>query len=91
MAYAGFEFRWRLERIAFELLLGLEGGGSPEQLLEASRSFKRLEKKIYELGGHQRELDRKIAFMNVVLRGAGAQFQLATVNVGKLSSLWHEM
>jgi hypothetical protein len=42
------------------------------------------------LGEHQQELDRKMAFMNVVLRLAGAQFQLVTINVGKLSSLWHE-
>jgi hypothetical protein len=90
IAYSAFEFRLALERIAFELLLRIEGGESPQALIEASRSFKRLEKKIYELGGHQRELDRKIAFSNILLRLSGASFQLGMIDVGTLSRLWHE-
>jgi hypothetical protein len=90
LAYAAFEFRLGMERVALELLVRIGGTANGKRLLKSSRSFTSLKKRIYQLGGRQAELDRNIDFMNCVLRLAGAQFQLAKVSIATLSKLWEE-
>ena len=67
LAYAAFELRIEIECVALELLARVQG----DQLLPEDhatiRSFDRMERRIYDLEGQQRELDRKVAFSNVLL------------------------
>ena len=90
VAYAAFEFRLALERIALEFLVRVQGVDQTKAELLKLRSFKSVEKRIYRVAGHQREIDRGIQFMNLVLGMAGAKFTLAQVDVGRLSKYWHE-
>jgi hypothetical protein len=90
LAYAAFEFRLAIERVAFEFLVRVQGLEETKKELLKLRSFKSVERRIRQLAGHQREIDRAIEFINIVMREAGAKFTTAKVDVGRLSNYWHE-
>jgi hypothetical protein len=66
LSYAAFEFRLAIERLGIhywgELL------SRPLEEKDIRSSFKKIEKRIYALAGHQKEIDGHFEFMRVVLR-----------------------
>lgn len=89
LAYAAFELRLEVERVALELLVRMRGDALIPEDHESIRAFGKMENKIYELEGHQRTLDRKIAFFNTMLDALQVDWRCQPINVGRLRSWWH--
>ena len=90
LAYAAFELRLEIERIAIELLARIRGDQLLAEDYAAIRSFDRMERRIYDLEGHQLELDRKVAFSNVLLEQLKVETRIQAINLGRLRRSWHE-
>ena len=61
----------------------------PEDLRSIA-SFKRLEDRIYELAGNQQLIDRKVAFINMMLAALQLEQRMQRINVGELKEAWHD-
>jgi len=90
LSYAAFELRLEIERIAVELLLRIQGGRFVPADVHSLGTFRRLEDRIYELAGHQRAIDRKVDFINLVLSALQLEQQVQRINVGELKDAWHD-
>jgi hypothetical protein len=90
LSYAAFELRFAVERLAIHYWATLLDRKPEEQDLREIESFKRVERRIYELAGHQREIDGHFAFMRVVLEAIKIDMSLHTPQIGALSKYWHE-
>jgi hypothetical protein len=90
LSYAAFEFRLAIERLAVHYWAELLDRKLEEKDLRDIESFKRIEKRIYELGGHQKEINGHFEFMRVVLGLLKIPGDLPTPNLGQLSSYWHD-
>jgi hypothetical protein len=90
LAYAAFELRLEIERLALELLVQIRGGQLVPDDVQAIRNFGRLEKLIYGLEGHQRTIDRKVAFSNVMLEALQAPWRVQQISLGRLHQGWQE-
>lgn len=90
LAYAALELRLEAERVALELLIHVgRDRMSSDTILEVARSFRHAGEKIYELEGHQRMIDRKVAFSNILTQAINAPHLVQAVNVGRLRAIWH--
>jgi hypothetical protein len=66
-------------------------GRRPEEGdLRDIESFKRIERRIYELGGHQKDIDGHFAFMRAVMAAMQIDAPFTTPNIGVLTRYWHE-
>jgi hypothetical protein len=90
LSYAAFELRFAVERLAVHYWATLLDRRPEEQDLRDIESFKRVERRIYELGGHQGEIDGHFAFMRIVLGAMKIDKPLHTPKIGALSKYWHE-
>jgi len=90
LSYAAFELRFAVERLAIHYWAALLDRKPEEQDLRYIESFKRVERRIYELGGHQREIDGHFAFMRIVLCAMKIDMPLHTPKIGSLSKYWHD-
>jgi len=90
LAYAAFELRLEIERIALELLARIRGDQLLAEHYATIRSFDRMERRIYDLEGHQLELDLKVAFLNVLLEQLKLETRIQPINLGRLRRSWHE-
>jgi hypothetical protein len=90
LSYAAFELRFAVERLAVHYWATLLDRKPEEQDLREIESFKRVERRIYELAGHQREIDGHFAFMRVVFGTMKIDATLHTPDIGALSKYWHE-
>ena len=90
LSYAAFELRFAVERLAVHYWATLLDRKPEEQDLREIESFKRVERRIYELAGHQREIDGHFAFMRVVLGSMKIDAPFHTPQIGALSRYWHE-
>ena len=91
LSYAAFELRFAVERISVHYWATLLNRKPEEQDFRDTKSFTRIQQRIYELAGHQEEIDRHFEFMRVVLRALKVNdSRLHTPNIGKLSNYWHE-
>ena len=90
LSYAAFELRFAVERIAVHYWAALLNRKLEEHDLLDIESFKRIERRIYELAGHQKEIDGHFEFMRIVLNALKINQQFHTPNIGKLSNYWHE-
>lgn len=90
LSYAAFELRFAVERLAIHYWAELLDRKPEEQDLRDIESFKRVERRIYELGGHQRDIDDHFAFMRLVLGTMKIDMPLHTPQIGALSKYWHE-
>ena len=84
LSYAAFELRLEIERIAVELLLRLQGGRLLPEDVHSLGTFRRLEDRIYELAGHQRAIDRKVDFINLMLAALQLEQRVQRIHVGEL-------
>lgn len=90
LSYAAFELRFAIERLAVHYWRALLNRKPEEQDLRDIESFKRIERRIYKLAGHQKEIDGHFEFTRVVLRAMKIDATLHTPQIGRLSSHWHE-
>ena len=84
------ELRFAVARIALHYWAALLDRKPEEQDLCDIESFKRVERRIYELAGHQRKIDGHFAFMRVVLGAMKIDVPFHTPKIGMLSKYWHE-
>ena len=82
LSYAAFELRFAVERLAIHYWAALLDRKVEEQDLRDIESFKRVERRIYELGGHQLEIDGHFAFMRVVLGAMKIGMPFHTPKIG---------
>src|SRR4051812_16561351 len=80
LSYAAFELRLEIERIAVELLGRIKGQLTGDDL-DTIQSFGRIENKVYELAGHQRLLDKKVEFSNILLEALQAEWRLQPISL----------
>lgn len=90
LSYAAFELRFAVERLAIHYWATLLDRKPEEQELRDIESFKRVERRIYDLGGHQQEIDGHFAFMRIVLDAMKINMQFDTPKIGALSKYWHD-
>lgn len=90
LCYAALEFRLAIERIGLQYWTELMPSGLEENDLRDLRSFKRIENRIYELAGHQKEIDAFFSFNQILLRLLKVPQSLPTPKLGELSRYWHE-
>ena len=88
LSYAAFELRLATERLALQYWAALQPDGIPEKNFKDLKSFKGIENRIYELGGHQKEIDALFSFHAIVLEMIGIHPPI-TPNVGRLKKHWH--
>lgn len=90
LSYAALELRFATELLAVQywaILLDRKPGPDDIRSIE---SFKRIERRIYELGGHQKQIDGHFEFMRIILSAMKIDMPLRTPNIGKLSKYWHD-
>lgn len=90
LSYAAFEFRLAIERIGLQYWNALIPDGLEVNDLREARSFKRIENRIYQLAGHQKEIDMRFEFGRIVLALLKIDLLLVTPNLRQLSRFWHE-
>ena len=90
ISYAALELRYAVERLAIQYWATLLNREVEEADLRDVRSFKSVERRIYELAGHQKEIDGHFAFMRIILEQLKIDLLLHTPQIGELSSYWHE-
>jgi hypothetical protein len=90
LSYAALELRFAVERLAIHYWATLLDRSLEGQDLNDTRSFKRVERRIYELAGHQREINGHFAFMRIVLSSLNIDRTLHTPQIGALSRYWDE-
>lgn len=90
LSYAAFELRFAVERLAVHYWAILLDRAPEEDDLRDIESFKRVERRIYELAGHQLEIDGHFAFMRIVLGAIKIDTPFPTPQISALSKYWHE-
>jgi hypothetical protein len=90
LSYAAFEFRFAIERLALHYWIALLNRKVEEKDFRDITSFKRIEKRIYELAGNQLEINGHFEFMRIVLGALKLENSFQTPAIGKLSKLWHD-
>jgi len=89
LSYATFEFRLAIERLALHYWRQLLGRRPEGEDLRDIRSFKKIEQRIYALGGHQREINGHFEFMRFVFKLGEIKFDFVTPNLGEFAKQWH--
>jgi len=90
LSYAAFELRFAVERLGIHYWATLLDRRLEERDLCDIKSFKQVERRIYELGGHQREIDGHFAFMRIILGAMKINVPFHTPKIGALSKYWHQ-
>jgi len=92
LVYSAVELRLEIERLVIEVLR-VVGTSSLERsnFHETISSLRGIEAKIYDLLGYQREIDRKIEFLNLFEQAIGGSRIYPSLQVGQLRRMWHEV
>lgn len=88
LSYAALELRFAIERLAIHYWASLLNRRPDAEEWSSVGSFKRLERKIYELGGHQRQIDGHFRFMRTMLVAMNIEVPLVTPSIVNLSRHW---
>ncbi|WP_158885189.1 hypothetical protein [Rhodanobacter sp. L36] len=89
IAYAALELRFAIERLTVSYWYSLRNQEIQARDLHEIRSFKRVEKRIYELGGHQKEINGNFEFMRIMLEALKIDRPCETPKMGEIASHWH--
>ena len=89
LSYAALELRFAVERLGLHYWRILLNRKPEERDLRDIGSFKRIEQRIYELAGHQKEINGHFEFMRVVLGAINIDTSFHTPKIGELSNHWH--
>jgi len=90
LSYAAFELRLAVERLAVHYWAAVLDRKLEEHDLRDIESFKRVEHRIYQLAGHQRQIDAHFEFMRIVLGAMKIDMPLHAPKIGELSKYWHK-
>ncbi len=90
LSYSAFELRFAIERLAIHYWATLLQRRPEEHEMRDIKSLKQMERRIYELAGHQREIDGHFEFMRIVLEALKIEVPLITPKIGNLAKYWHE-
>jgi hypothetical protein len=90
LSYAAFEFRLSIERIILQYWSGLVPGGAEELTFKDIRSYKSIEKQIFQIAGHQKEINAKFEFARLIIQALKIPWKITTPEIGKFSHYWHE-
>jgi len=89
LSYAALEFRFAIERLAIHYWALLLGRTPTDGDLKTIESFKTVERAIYDLAGHQAQINGHFEFMRIMLDLIQAKVPMHTPNIGQLSRYWH--
>jgi len=89
LGYAALELRYAIERLAVHYWAGLVAGTQDEAELLAIGSFNKIEARIYELAGHQRQIDRALAFAQLLCGLLGIVVPQGRPSMPTLRKHWH--
>lgn len=89
LSYAALELRFAVERLAVHYWRTLLDRKLEEHDLRDLGSFKRIEQRIYELAGHQKQINGQFEFMRIILGAMNIDMSFQTPKIGELSSHWH--
>ena len=90
LSYAAFEFRFAIERLAIHYWGTLLDRKLEEKDFRDTKSFNCVQHRIYELAGHEKEINSHFEFMRIVLGAMRIDAPFQTPQIGKLSKFWHE-
>lgn len=90
LSYAAFELRFAVERLAIHYLEILRNQKLGEQDFHDIKSFKRVERRIYGIAGHQAKIDGHVAFIRVISSALKIDAQLHSPQITSLSKYWDE-
>jgi hypothetical protein len=89
ISYAAVELRFAIERLAIHYWSALLNRDVEEHDLRDIRSFKSVERRIYELGGHQKEINGHFEFTRVVFAALQIDPPCETPKMGEIANRWH--
>jgi hypothetical protein len=89
LSYAALELRYSIERLAVFYWTSLLNRQLTHEEAESIGTYKKLERRLYELGGHQKQIDGHFAFLRSVMNVMKIPGNLPTPNLGVLSEHWH--
>ena len=90
ITYAAFEFRLAIERIVLQYWSALIPGGIEALNLQDIRSYKSIEKRIFQVAGHQKKIDSKFEFTRIIFGALKIDQPIITPKLGQLSKYWHD-
>jgi hypothetical protein len=90
LSYAALELRFAIERLALEYWRALLNRPITKDDLHTASSFKRIERQIYELAGHQREINLHFDFIAMLVAELKINVPVVAPQLGRLSNHWHE-
>ena len=88
LSYAALELRYAIERLAVYYWVTLLNRPLTHAEAESLGTYKKLERRIYDLAGHQKAIDGHFAFMRAVMGVLKIPNELPTPHLGKLSEHW---
>jgi hypothetical protein len=86
LAYAGFELRLAIERILLQYLYSSDPAGLKTEALRLTG--KKLERRIYQVAGNQRQVDARIRVVEILFEMLGKPGTLARPRLGDLARDW---
>lgn len=89
LSYAALELRYAAERLLVHYWATLLNRPLKGSDFDTIRSFQGLQAAIYELGGHQREINAHFEFMHIFATAMKFDIPVVTPQIGKLANLWH--
>jgi hypothetical protein len=90
LSYAALELRYAIERLAVHYWRTLLDRSLDSDDLRTIASFKRIERRIYDLAGHQREIDAHFEFMRAFVSALKLDGPLRTPHLGRMASYWDD-
>jgi hypothetical protein len=90
LSYAALELRFAIERLALEYWRAILDRPLTVEDLHTASSFKRIERAIYDLAGHQREINLHFDFMSMLIKELKIEVPVTPPQMGRLSNYWHE-
>ncbi len=84
LSYAAFEFRLAIERIVFQYWFTINNNELNESNIKDVRSYKRMQNKIFQLGGNQKQIKKHFEFMQLILDNLKIDTKLVIPDLGKL-------
>lgn len=89
LSYAAFEFRLSIERVVLQYWSALAPGGAEEITFQSIKSYKSIEKQIFQIAGHQKEINATFEFFRLVNEALKIPWKMPTPDIGRFSSCWH--
>lgn len=90
ISYAAFELRLATERLAVHYWFALLNREVEARDLQDITKFDRIQNRIYQLGGHQKDINAHFDFMRIIYTEMKLPGILHTPQIGQLARCWHD-